>query len=159
MHGANHDVEWLQRDFSVYVVNLFDTGQVRLLPASPRTARSPRPPPSQAARLLTYPSFSLAYLLEHHCGVHPDKSNQRADWRIRPLPPDMLKYAREDTHYLLYVYDLLRAELHAKGRAQRRDMVLECLVRARARGSTTHPRPHPVTAPAEAEPGAVSAPL
>ncbi len=27
MHGADHDILWLQRDFSVYVVNMFDTGQ------------------------------------------------------------------------------------------------------------------------------------
>jgi len=24
-HGANMDVQWLQRDFGVYVVNMFDT--------------------------------------------------------------------------------------------------------------------------------------
>lgn len=24
-HGANMDIKWLQRDFGVYVVNLFDT--------------------------------------------------------------------------------------------------------------------------------------
>lgn len=27
LHGANSDIEWLQRDFSIYVVNMFDTGQ------------------------------------------------------------------------------------------------------------------------------------
>ena len=26
----------------------------------------------------------------------------------RPLPLEMLTYAREDTHYLLYIYDVLR---------------------------------------------------
>ena len=36
---------------------------------------------------------------------------QLADWRIRPLPDVMIKYAREDTHFLLYVYDCLRYEL------------------------------------------------
>jgi len=29
MHGADHDVLWLQRDFGLYLVNLFDTGQAR----------------------------------------------------------------------------------------------------------------------------------
>jgi hypothetical protein len=43
----------LQRDFGLYLVNMFDTGQ--------------------AARLLCYPSASLAYLLERHCGFKPDK--------------------------------------------------------------------------------------
>ena len=29
----------------------------------------------------------------------------------RPLPDEMIKYAREDTHYLLYIYDRMRNEL------------------------------------------------
>ncbi|KAL2335170.1 hypothetical protein Fmac_016383 [Flemingia macrophylla] len=28
MHGADRDVLWLQRDFGVYICNLFDTHQV-----------------------------------------------------------------------------------------------------------------------------------
>ena len=28
MHGADKDITWLQRDFGIYVCNLFDTGQV-----------------------------------------------------------------------------------------------------------------------------------
>ena len=27
LHGADSDIVWLQRDFGIYVVNLFDTGQ------------------------------------------------------------------------------------------------------------------------------------
>lgn len=30
LHGSDHDVTWLQRDFNLYLVNLFDTGQVRV---------------------------------------------------------------------------------------------------------------------------------
>lgn len=95
LHGADMDIVWLQRDFGLYIVNMFDTGQ--------------------AARVLEFPRFSLAYLLDHYCGVTADKKYQLADWRIRPLPNEMLKYAREDTHYLLYIYDRLRAELRARG--------------------------------------------
>lgn len=29
LHGADHDVVWLQRDFGLYIVNLFDTGVAR----------------------------------------------------------------------------------------------------------------------------------
>lgn len=28
MHGADRDIVWLQRDFGIYICNLFDTGQV-----------------------------------------------------------------------------------------------------------------------------------
>ncbi|KAL2612346.1 hypothetical protein R1flu_024038 [Riccia fluitans] len=96
MHGADRDVVWLQRDFGIYVCNMFDTGQ--------------------AARILQLPSFGLAYLLENFCGVMADKRYQLADWRIRPLPAEMVKYAREDTHYLLYIHDLLKQQLQALGR-------------------------------------------
>ena len=34
-----------------------------------------------------------------------------ADWRIRPLPAEMLQYARCDTHFLLFIYDHLRNSL------------------------------------------------
>ncbi|KAJ0743641.1 putative 3'-5' exonuclease domain, ribonuclease H-like superfamily [Helianthus annuus] len=36
---------------------------------------------------------------------------QNADWRLRPLTSEMLRYAREDTHYLLYIYDLMKRKL------------------------------------------------
>lgn len=43
LHGADRDVEWLQRDFGLYPVNMFDTGQ--------------------AARVLGMRGFGLAFLL------------------------------------------------------------------------------------------------
>ena len=95
LHGADQDIMWLQKDLGLYIVNMFDTGQ--------------------AARVLEYPSFSLAYLLEFFCGVKADKKYQLADWRIRPLPSEMMKYAREDTHYLLYIYDRMRNQLLERG--------------------------------------------
>ena len=55
--------------------------------------------------------FGLAYLLETYCQVLADKKYQQSDWRIRPLPEEMQKYAREDTHYLLYIYDRIRIDL------------------------------------------------
>jgi hypothetical protein len=44
LHGCDGDVLWLQRDFGVYLVNVFDTGQ--------------------GSRLLNLPSFGLAHLLQ-----------------------------------------------------------------------------------------------
>ncbi|CAN6477589.1 unnamed protein product [Victoria cruziana] len=91
MHGADRDVLWLQRDFSIYICNLFDT--------------------QQASRVLQLERNSLEHLLGHFCQVAANKEYQTADWRLRPLPDEMIKYAREDTHYLLYVYDLMRLRL------------------------------------------------
>ncbi|KAL9230839.1 hypothetical protein vseg_006135 [Gypsophila vaccaria] len=91
MHGADRDIAWLQRDFGIYVCNLFDTGQ--------------------ASRVLQLERNSLEYLLQHFCGVAANKEYQNADWRLRPIPKEMLRYAREDTHYLLYIYDLMRIRL------------------------------------------------
>ncbi|XP_042490265.1 protein RRP6-like 2 isoform X2 [Macadamia integrifolia] len=91
MHGADRDIVWLQRDFGIYICNLFDTGQ--------------------ASRVLQLERNSLEYLLHHFCGVTANKEYQNADWRLRPIPDEMLRYAREDTHYLLHIYDLMRARL------------------------------------------------
>eukprot|EP00854_Cymbomonas_tetramitiformis_P000852 gene852-1344_t len=88
MHGADSDVVWLQRDFGIYVVNMFDTGQ--------------------AARALEYPYCGLAFVLQHLCAVKTDKRYQLADWRVRPLSEEMMHYARTDTHHLLYIYDRMR---------------------------------------------------
>ena len=93
-HGADYDINWLQRDFGVYVVNMFDTGR--------------------ASRILSYESFSLKYLLLKFCDFETDKGYQLADWRIRPLTEGMIKYARSDTHFLLYIYDNLKKELISK---------------------------------------------
>lgn len=97
-HGADCDVEWLQRDLSIYIVNMFDT--------------------HQAAKRLGFARLSLAFLLKHYCQIDADKSLQLADWRMRPLPSELITYARQDTHYLLYIYDLLRNELLHKAHGQ-----------------------------------------
>lgn len=112
-HGADCDILWLQRDFGVYVVNLFDT--------------------SRAAKLMKFAHLSLAFLLKHYCEVEPDKSYQLADWRERPLPLPMLQYAREDTHYLLYIHDCLRNDLLSKG-GNNRNIGVELLKNVYERG-------------------------
>ncbi|XP_055903687.1 exosome component 10 [Eupeodes corollae] len=90
-HGADSDIEWLQRDLSLYVVNMFDT--------------------HQAAKSLNLARLSLAYLLKHYCDIEADKTFQLADWRIRPLPEELVTYARQDTHNLIYIYERLTNDL------------------------------------------------
>ena len=47
-------------------------------------------------------------------------------FRIRPLTADMKKYAREDTHYLLYISDELRVLLvNESGEQDRLEEVLK----------------------------------
>lgn len=48
-HGADRDILWLQRDFGIYVANMFDTGQ--------------------AARVLSLQGYGLASLMQSICGV------------------------------------------------------------------------------------------
>lgn len=90
-HDGRWDILWLQRDLSIYVVNMFDT--------------------YRAAKQLSFDKLSLAHLLKHYCNVDADKTSATEDWRKRPLPDKMIAYARQDTHNLLYIYDRLRQDL------------------------------------------------
>ncbi|VDM45524.1 unnamed protein product [Toxocara canis] len=94
-HGSEHDVQWLQRDFGIYVVGMFDT--------------------FCAMHVLSFAKYSLAYLLQSICNIVVDKELQKADWRVRPLSSAHIEYARGDTHYLLYCYDVLRQRLLSEG--------------------------------------------
>uniref|UniRef100_M4BE86 HRDC domain-containing protein n=1 Tax=Hyaloperonospora arabidopsidis (strain Emoy2) TaxID=559515 RepID=M4BE86_HYAAE len=107
LHGSDMDILWLQRDLGLYIVNLFDTGR--------------------AARLLQYQRFSLAYLLKRHCNIDADKQYQLADWRTRPLSKNMVRYAREDTRYLLFIYDRLKKELQQAGAKSRESLLYQTL--------------------------------
>lgn len=103
-HGAKEDIRWLQKDFGLYVLNFFDTGV--------------------ALKALHMP-YSLSFAVDHFCHVKLEKKYQTADWRIRPLPAEMVHYARQDTHYLLYVYDRLKAMLlNAESRASAGNLLL-----------------------------------
>jgi ribonuclease D len=97
-HDADYDLRLLERDYGWKVRNMFDT---RI-----------------AAQLLGLKAFGLAALLERYFGVKLDKKHQRADWSMRPLPPDMLEYASQDTMYLLELRDRMKEELSGKGRLE-----------------------------------------
>ncbi|KAL3995544.1 3'-5' exonuclease family protein [Acanthocheilonema viteae] len=95
-HGADSDIIWLQRDFGIYVVNMFDT--------------------YKAMRVLNYSKFSYQHLVQTCCNHTLDKKFQKADWRLRPLTIAHKTYARNDTHYLLHCYDQLRKKLLDQGK-------------------------------------------
>jgi ribonuclease D len=96
LHGADYDLRILNRDFGFSTANLIDT--------------------MVSAQLLGYEAFGLAALLDRHFNVKVDKVHQRADWAMRPLPPQMLDYASTDTRYLIELAGKLKAELEAAGR-------------------------------------------
>jgi ribonuclease D len=95
-HDADYDLRLLRRDFGWRLAKLFDT--------------------RVAAQLLGIRQFGLAALLDSFFGVKLDKKHQRADWSMRPLTPDMLAYAAQDTLHLLALRDQLDAALVSKGR-------------------------------------------
>ena len=91
LHGAEYDVLCLGRDFGFKIENLFDT--------------------RVASRTLGWKKSGLGDLLLQVFQVKLDKRFQRANWGQRPLPEDMLDYARLDTHYLLDLYQHLLKQL------------------------------------------------
>jgi len=93
-HAAEYDVMCLKRDFGFEFVNLFDT--------------------MTAARILGIKEVGLGSLLFHEFGVTLDKRYQRANWGMRPLPPDLIEYARQDTHYLISLRERIYSLLDSK---------------------------------------------
>jgi len=109
LHGRGRDLEWLQQDFGVFVINMFDT--------------------KKAAQVLQE-GGSKSGMLKKYCEVEINKQHQRADWRIRPLPDDMVKYAREGSHYLLYIHDVYRNALLKRGNGTKKvleEMYASCI--------------------------------
>ena len=96
LHDADYDLRLLARDHSMRIGGLFDT--------------------KLAAQLLGEPAFGLGALVEKYLGTRLDKKHQRADWAQRPLPPEMLAYAAEDTRHLPELRDRLKAALEEAGR-------------------------------------------
>ena len=92
-HACEYDLICLKRDFHFEVNTLFDT--------------------MLAARILGKKLVGLGNLLQENFEIELDKRYQRANWGIRPLSPEMLDYARMDTHHLFRLQELLEDELKA----------------------------------------------
>lgn len=95
-HAADYDLRLLRKGPNFVPTAIFDT--------------------MLAARLLGERQFGLHNLVSKFLGIHLEKGSQTADWARRPLTPKMEAYARNDTHYLKPLADLLRAQLIEKGR-------------------------------------------
>jgi len=95
-HAAEYDLITLKRDFGFDFENLFDT--------------------MQAARILGWEEIGLGSILKSEFDVELNKRFQRANWGKRPIAPDMLAYARLDTHYLIPLRYRMKSELKGNGR-------------------------------------------
>ncbi len=95
-HACEYDILSLKRDFSFSFENIYDT--------------------MVAARILGWKQVGLGNILEDRFNVKLDKRFQRADWGKRPLAPELIEYARDDTHYLLRLHDLQLKDLEKANR-------------------------------------------
>ena len=68
--------------------------------------------------LLGYPRVALGTLVEEVLGFHLEKGHSAADWSIRPLRTELLRYAALDVEVLIELRDALADELAAQGKTE-----------------------------------------
>jgi ribonuclease D len=61
---------------------------------------------------------ALGTLVEEVLGFHLEKGHSAADWSVRPLRPELLRYAALDVEVLIELRDALAAELDAQGKTE-----------------------------------------
>lgn len=96
MHGADFDLRMLYRLGLGAPSRVFDT--------------------MIAARLTGAAKFGYSALVAEHFGVTLPKGLQTANWARRPLPANLARYARNDTHYLAPLAERLERRLVELGR-------------------------------------------
>ncbi len=109
-HGADYDLRLLRRAGCPPPTRIFDT--------------------MLAARLTGVQEFSYAALMEKLFKIPIAKASQKANWARRPLSPQMMEYAVNDTRHLGALRDLLSADLDRMGRRAWFDQCCERAIRA-----------------------------
>jgi ribonuclease D len=71
-----------------------------------------------AGRLLGYPRVALGTMLEEVLGYRLAKEHSAADWSVRPLPEEMLRYAALDVEVLVELRDALAVQLAEQGKTE-----------------------------------------
>lgn len=95
MHTASSDITELRRAYPFDFMNLFDV--------------------MVGGRMLGYESCSLVSLVRHYTGVNLEKTEQKSNWKKRPLTASQMEYASRDTMYLEKIYARMKGELEALG--------------------------------------------
>lgn len=96
LHGSDHDVTTLKRDFGFAFPNMGDT--------------------MLAARFLGRTEIGLLACVRDELGATLSKAHQKDDWSVRPLRPEQEAYALKDVLYLLDLEDRFAARLRELGR-------------------------------------------
>jgi ribonuclease D len=71
-----------------------------------------------AGRLLGYPRVALGTLIEEILGFRLAKEHSAADWSVRPISDEMLRYAALDVEVLIELRDALAAQLDEQGKTE-----------------------------------------
>jgi ribonuclease D len=71
-----------------------------------------------AGRLLGYPRVALGTMLEEVLGYRLAKEHSAADWSVRPLSQEMLRYAALDVEVLTDLRDALVRQLEEQGKTE-----------------------------------------
>ena len=92
--SASMDIISLRRDFDFEIIGAIDVQEALHILE-----------PSQCNRI----GFKKA--VKDLIGYDIDKEGQNYDWRKRPLTAKMLKYARDDSHLLLRLWNIVRSKV------------------------------------------------
>jgi len=92
-----------------------------------------------AGRLLGFPRVGLGALVESVLGWTLEKGHAAADWSVRPLPAELLRYAALDVEVLVELRDALAARLAEQGKTEWAEQEFAAVLAAKPPG----PRPDP----------------
>jgi len=85
MHGSDNDLCVIKAVLNLSFLNFVDTARLDLEISKHQNIRG------------------LAILLKDYLHTHMPKDYQVSEWRVRPIPPSMLEYARRDSMVLPFV--------------------------------------------------------
>jgi ribonuclease D len=94
-----------------------------------------------AGRLLGYPRVALGTLLEELLGYRLAKEHSAANWSIRPLTEEMLRYAALDVEVLIELRDALAGQLAVQGKTEWARQEFDAV--AATLDAPSQPRPDP----------------